>query len=167
MLLVLAMTSQVLGAEEEQAQVLYNRDVRPILSNNCFKCHGPDGEARQAELRLDHSKSAQAVLSANNPSKSKLLKRILSSDPDVQMPPPDSKLALTEAEKEILSRWVKQGGSYQQHWAFEPILKAPIPKVKQTTWPQHAIDHFVLARMEQDQPAALPRPPHANNCCDD
>jgi hypothetical protein len=149
MLLLLAMTGQLIGAEEEKAQVLYNRDVRPILSNNCFKCHGPDGEARQAELRLDHSKSAQAVLSSNNPSKSKLLKRILSSDPDVQMPPPDSKLALTEAEKEILSRWVKQGGSYQQHWAFEPILKAPIPKVKQTTWPQHAIDHFVLAQLEQ------------------
>ncbi|MFP6602445.1 MAG: DUF1549 domain-containing protein, partial [Pirellulaceae bacterium] len=107
------------------------------------------GEARQAELRLDHSKSAQAVLSPNNPSKSKLLKRILSGDPDVQMPPPDSKLALTDAEKEILSRWVKQGGRYQQHWAFEPILKAPIPKVKQTTWPQHAIDHFVLTQLEQ------------------
>ncbi|MFP6671691.1 MAG: DUF1553 domain-containing protein, partial [Pirellulaceae bacterium] len=145
----LAMTGELIGAEQEKGQVLYNRDVRPILSNNCFKCHGPDGEARQAELRLDHSKSAQAVLSPNNPSKSKLLKRILSSDPDDQMPPPDSKLALTEAEKEILSRWVKQGGSYQQHWAFEPILKAPIPKVKQTTWPQHAIDYFVLTQLEQ------------------
>ena len=149
MLLLLAMTGQVLAAEGEKGRVLYNRDIRPILSNNCFKCHGPDGEARQAELRLDRSKSAQAVLSPSNPSQSKLLKRILSSDADVQMPPPDSKLALTDAEKEILSRWVKQGGSYQQHWAFEPILKSPLPKVKQTTWPRHAIDHFVLSRMEQ------------------
>ena len=112
-LLVLALTSQLLTAQDEQNQVLYNRDVRPILSNNCFKCHGPDGEARQAELRLDQNRSAQAVLSPGKPAESELLKRIQSNDPDLQMPPPGSKLALTEAEKEILSRWVKQGSSYQ------------------------------------------------------
>ena len=158
-LLVLALTSQLLTAQDEQNQVLYNRDVRPILSNNCFKCHGPDGEARQAELRLDQNRSAQAVLSPGKPAESELLKRIQSNDPDLQMPPPGSKLTLTEAEKEILSRWVKQGSSYQQHWAFEPIRKTPVPKVKQDTWPRHPIDHFILAKLETLQ---LPPSPSTN-----
>ena len=108
LLLFLAVTGPVVGAAEDESEVLYNRDVRPILSNNCFKCHGPDGEARQGELRLDHAAAAKAVLSPGQPTKSKLLERILSEDADFQMPPPDSKLAITAAEKQILQRWIQR-----------------------------------------------------------
>jgi mono/diheme cytochrome c family protein len=149
-MLVLAITTQVAGAEGDETQVLYNRDVRPILSNNCFKCHGPDGEARQGELRLDHAAAAKPVLSPGQPTESKLIKRILSEDADFQMPPPDSKLALTAAEKETLQRWVQQGANYQRHWSFEPILKAEIPTTRKAGWPSNAVDHFVLSRLERE-----------------
>ena len=149
-ILVLAITGPVAGAEGDETQVLYNRDVRPILSNNCFKCHGPDGEARQGELRLDHAAAAKPVLSPGQPAKSKLLKRILSEDADFQMPPPDSKLALTATEKEILQRWVQEGANYQRHWSFEPIRKATIPTTRKAGWPSNAIDHFVLSRLERE-----------------
>ncbi|MCP4810913.1 MAG: DUF1549 domain-containing protein, partial [Planctomycetaceae bacterium] len=150
LLLFLVVTSPVAGAAEDESQVLYNRDVRPILSNNCFKCHGPDGEARQGELRLDHAAAAKPFLSPGQPTKSKLLKRILSEDADFQMPPPGSKLAITAAEKKILQRWIQQGANYQRHWSFEPILKADIPTTQKAGWPSNSIDHFVLSRLERE-----------------
>ncbi|HTU24883.1 MAG TPA: PSD1 and planctomycete cytochrome C domain-containing protein [Pirellulales bacterium] len=111
------------------AKIEFNRDVRPILSDNCFFCHGPDAKNRKAELRLDERDEAveSGAIVAEKPGESELVKRILSSDPDEMMPPPDSHKKLSERQKEILERWVAQGAGYQQHWAYEPPVKATIP----------------------------------------
>jgi hypothetical protein len=108
--------------------VEFNRDVRPILSDNCFFCHGPDAKNRKADLRLDlreEALTAKAIV-PEQPQQSKLVERILTDDPDELMPPPDSHKKLTALQKEILQRWIAQGAQYQQHWAYEPPVKATI-----------------------------------------
>lgn len=127
-------------------RIRFNRDVRPILSDNCFKCHGPDKEARQAGLRLDNPQDARRVLGKDGP----LLKRITSTDADVHMPPPDSKLSLTRSEIETLTRWIRQGAQYDRHWAFLPVPKVAVPQVHRADWPRNEIDRFILARLEAE-----------------
>ncbi|MFP6768910.1 MAG: DUF1549 domain-containing protein, partial [Planctomycetaceae bacterium] len=127
------------------------RDVRPILSDNCFKCHGPDENARQADLRLDVEKSARAALGNGKPKTSELIRRILSGDPDEQMPPPASKLSLTPGEIAILQRWVREGGRFAAHWSFQPVGDVKPPMVRQADWVRNPIDRFVLASLEQQQ----------------
>ena len=109
--------------------VEFNRDVRPILSDNCFFCHGPDVKNRKADLRLDLRDEAvtTGAIVPEQPQQSELVKRILTDDPDELMPPPDSHKKLTALQKEILQRWVAQGAKYQQHWAYEPPVKAAVP----------------------------------------
>jgi hypothetical protein len=116
------------------AKVEFNRDVRPILSDNCFHCHGPDKNARQAELRLDlRDEAIKAAESGETPivpgklDKSELVRRIQSDDADVVMPPTDSHKTLTSRQKEILTRWIEQGAEYQLHWSFERPVKADVP----------------------------------------
>src|SRR5262245_45571610 len=116
------------------AKVEFNRDVRPILSDNCFHCHGPDTKAREADLRLDirdeavkEAGSGATPIVAGKASESELVRRILSKDADERMPPPDSHKKLTSRQKQILQRWVEQGAEYQQHWSFEPPVKPAIP----------------------------------------
>ncbi|MBQ18631.1 MAG: hypothetical protein CMJ65_16070 [Planctomycetaceae bacterium] len=127
------------------------RDVRPILSDNCFKCHGPDENARKADLRLDTEKSARAALGNGKPETSKLVQRILSGDPDEQMPPPASKLSLTPGEIAILQRWVREGGRFAAHWSFQSVGDVKPPMVRQAGWVRNPIDRFVLASLEQQQ----------------
>ena len=134
--------------QQKAAQIDFARDVRPILSDKCFKCHGPDAAARKADLRLDQRKVAQAVLTFEAGAQSELVRRISSTDPTEQMPPPGSKLNLTAAEVLTLRQWVSQGAPYQGHWAFQPALAAPLPPVSNRPWPRNEIDYFVLARME-------------------
>src|SRR5205823_5859539 len=105
--------------------VEYNRDVRPILSNNCFKCHGPDAKERQAGLRLDvraealkPAESGRRAIVPGRPSGSALVRRIFSDRADYVMPPPESNKRLTPAERELLRRWIEQGAEYQPHWSF-------------------------------------------------
>ncbi|MGB7957216.1 MAG: c-type cytochrome domain-containing protein, partial [Minisyncoccia bacterium] len=120
----------VLAAEPQvPATVEFNRDVRPILSDNCFFCHGPDAKNRKADLRLDLRDEAVTLgaIVPEQPGQSELVKRILSEDPDELMPPADSHKKLTAAQKEILQRWIGQGAKYQQHWAYELPVKAVIP----------------------------------------
>jgi hypothetical protein len=136
----------------------YNLHVRPILSDKCFACHGPDAKARQGGLRLDLADSAYASLK-ENPSmhgikpkerdKSGVWLRIISEDPELLMPPPKANLALSADEIEILGKWIDQGAVYKPHWAFLPPKKAEIPKVKKKNWPKNEIDYFVLAEMEK------------------
>lgn len=137
-------------------QLSYNFHVRPILSDKCFACHGPDANKREAGLRLDVEESAYAALQENpeahaivpgEPTKSEVIRRILTSDPDEKMPPPDSNLSLSEEEIGILEKWVMQGGKYEKHWAFVPPVKSELPEVKDESWPINEIDHFVLAKM--------------------
>jgi hypothetical protein len=111
------------------AKIEFNRDVRPILSENCFYCHGNDANHRKAKLRLDIREDAlkKEAFVPGNPDKSELVARIVATDPDEIMPPPDSHKELTAQQKEILRRWVAQGAEYQQHWSYEKPVKAAVP----------------------------------------
>ena len=135
----------------------FNRDVRPILSDRCFACHGPDNEDRQAGLRLDLREAAIAPLESGltaivpgDLAKSEIIARITSSDPDVVMPPPRLNKPITPAEAEILKRWITEGAEYRGHWAFERVERPAVPEVKTTAWAKTPIDRFILARLEQE-----------------
>ncbi|MFN4872414.1 MAG: PSD1 and planctomycete cytochrome C domain-containing protein [Akkermansiaceae bacterium] len=132
----------------------FNRDVRPILSDNCFACHGFDPKTREAGLRLDTREGALAdndgviAIVPGNIKKSALWDRINSSDDDEVMPPPKTHKTLSSAQKKILRIWIEQGAPYEKHWSFVPPAAAAIPKVKNADWPRNPIDHFVLAKLE-------------------
>jgi mono/diheme cytochrome c family protein len=139
------------------ATVEFNRDIRPILSDNCFKCHGPDAAKRKADLRLDLEADAKAkleddvfVIAPGNPAKSELIRRITTDDADDHMPPLDSAKQLTARQVALLNRWVEQGAKWQTHWSFVPPQRPALPAVKDTAWPRNPIDRFVLARLESE-----------------
>ncbi|APZ94702.1 PSD1 and planctomycete cytochrome C domain-containing protein [Fuerstiella marisgermanici] len=144
----------------------FNREVRPLLSDRCLACHGPDAAHREAELRLDDFKSMTAdrgdyaVVVPGKPEASELLKRITSDDEDLVMPPKHLGKSLTEAEVDILHRWIASGAEINPHWAYVPPKNQPTPEVKTPEWPIHWVDNFVLARMEteglQPSPGADP-----------
>ena len=130
-------------------QVDFNFHVRPILSDRCYSCHGPDEEARKAELRLDLEQEARAVIKAGNLNGSSLVHRILSDDPETMMPPPESNLELSDKERAILIKWVKQGAQWKDHWAFETPIPQDLPELANQDWPvNNEIDHFVFKRLE-------------------
>ena len=136
----------------------FNRDVRPILSKNCFACHGPDRQHREGGFRLDLRESAvgeadsgeKPIVPGDLPA-SELVRRIESDDESEQMPPPDSHKTLSVAEKETLRQWIAAGAKYQRHWSFEPPLPHEPPTVDDAAWPRNSIDHFILARLEQEE----------------
>ena len=139
-------------------QVSYNFHIRPILSDNCFACHGPDANKREAGLRLDTEAGAYAALKENpgqhaivpgNSNKSQVVKRIFSEDVSEKMPPPASNLTITDRERKMIKKWVDQGGVYEKHWAFEPPIKKTIPKTDKDEWNHNPIDGFVFAKMEE------------------
>lgn len=136
-------------------QVDFNRDVRPVLSDVCFHCHGPDEQQRKADLRLDQAddlfsdRGSLRVLVAGAPESSHLYQRIMSEDPTEMMPPPESGRSLTSAQKKTLRRWIEQGASYQQHWSFHPPVSPALPAVHRGDWPINEIDHFILQQLEQ------------------
>ncbi|MDA1015782.1 MAG: DUF1553 domain-containing protein [Planctomycetota bacterium] len=135
-------------------RVDFNRDIRPLLSDHCFACHGPDAQQRQADLRLDLEDGAKAVIDGRRiiapgkPQLSELIKRIGSSDPEVRMPPPDFEKRLTPTQIETFRRWVEQGAKWSGHWAFDAPTRPKLPAVKNAKWIRNAIDAFVLARLE-------------------
>lgn len=138
------------------ADVDFARDVRPILSRNCFACHGPDAGQREADLRLDRFeededvRGAAAVVVPGNTAESELITRITSDDEDVVMPPPDSGKSLTAEQIEILKRWIEQGAEYAAHWAFIPPRRPEPPAVADPRWVRNPIDAFVLARLDRE-----------------
>ncbi|HSG69811.1 MAG TPA: DUF1549 domain-containing protein, partial [Planctomycetaceae bacterium] len=134
----------------------FNRDIRPILSDKCFKCHGPDSAARQADLRLDLREDALTLLRPDDLAQSEVLARIRSTDPDVRMPPPDSNKKLSPKEIQTLQRWIEQGAEYEPHWALIPPERPALPEVSNTDWPRNEIDRFVLARLERGGLAPSP-----------
>ncbi len=151
-------------AAQPDAEVFYNRDIRPILAKHCWACHGPDEEARQADLRLDNFESAtSAAIAVNDPENSELLKRVLSHDADEVMPPPESGAPLTATQVELLRKWIASGAKYETHWAFVPPTRPSLPAVDQTTqhndWAKHPIDHYVLSKIAS---AGLTPSPVAN-----
>jgi len=142
-----------LGQQSDSA-IEFRRDVLPILSENCFACHGFDEKARQAELRLDtpegavkETESGEFAIVPGAPGKSELLARINSDDEDLVMPPPDTEKRLSKKQRELLARWIKQGAEYQKHWSFEAPKAVEPPATPDTA---HPIDRFVLARLKKD-----------------
>ncbi|MCA9144301.1 MAG: PSD1 domain-containing protein [Planctomycetaceae bacterium] len=148
-LLVLLAADAIASGEQP---VDFQRDIRPILSDKCFFCHGPDEEHREADLRLDVAESAlESVIVPGKPSDSELTIRIISSDPDAQMPPADSGKALTKSEIQLLTQWIEQGAAYQVHWAFTPPVRPPVPQLDHGPRIRNAIDAFVLERLTREQ----------------
>ncbi len=136
-----------------QPPIDFNRDVRPILSDKCFFCHGPDDKHREADLRLDQAPqpAGKSVIKAGQPDESELIRRILSTDLDKQMPPKKSGKTLTVAEIATLRRWIEQGANWATHWAYINPVKHEPPRVADESWPANWIDRFVLARLEHEQ----------------
>jgi len=134
----------------------YSRQIRPILSNNCFKCHGPDEKERQAGLRLDLSETAlkpadsgSTAIVPGRPGESELIARITATVADEVMPPPGSKKKLTPTEIELLRQWIQQGADYKLHWSYVKPQRPGFPQVHQMSWVRTGIDHFILQRLEQ------------------
>ena len=138
--------------------VSFNFHIRPVLSDKCFKCHGPDASHRQAKLRLDIPDSAYAPLKETkgafalvpgNPDSSEVYKRISSTDSSYMMPEPDSHLgALSEYEIKLFKKWIEQGAKYETHWAFTPPVKAALPENSDKDWAKNEIDHFILDKLK-------------------
>ena len=139
---------------EDSGSVDFSRDVLPILSDNCFLCHGPDPKTRQADLRLDVREGAlrtqDAVILPGKSGESEFIHRIISKDPEEVMPPPKSGHTLTIQQVEALKRWVDQGAKWGKHWALETPRAAEPPKVKDAAWPRNPIDQFVLHKLEAE-----------------
>ncbi len=145
-------------------RVSFNADIRPILSAACFKCHGFDENTRQADLRLDAVEGASYVMNSTDLSENLLWERVASTDQDTVMPPPDEQRQLSEAEKQLLRQWIEQGGTFQGHWAFEPIAPGEPPVVGEPpeaveaprAWQVNPIDRFLLAQMSRRAMAPQP-----------
>jgi hypothetical protein len=137
------------------APLEFNRHVRPILSDKCFQCHGPDNAHREADLRLDDEQNAKQsrdgnyVIAAGKPEQSMLIERITSSDESMRMPPSESGKSLSAKEIAVLKQWVSEGAVYQAHWSYLAPKRPDPPKVKNASWPRGDIDRFVLAQIEQ------------------
>lgn len=143
----------------------FNFHIKPILSDRCFACHGPDVNARKGDVRLDEesfafnlldSLKSYYVIKPGDLRKSELFQRIINDDEEQIMPPPESNLSLSEYEIALIKRWIEQGAEWKPHWSFIQPEKSSLPKVEQSNWPQNAIDYFVLDKLE-----ALKRKPSA------
>ncbi len=150
------MVSAVTAGSDGRAALLeFNRDIRPILSENCFQCHGQDPAKREAKLRLDDRGVATtprdgiAAIVPGQPGESEMIRRITSREPSEMMPPPESHKSLKPPQAALLRQWIAEGAPYQRHWAFEVPVRRPLPPVRATAWPRTAIDRFVLARLER------------------
>jgi hypothetical protein len=143
-------------AVKSPGKVQYARDIQPILSSNCFLCHGPDKRNRKAGLRLDLPEEATRALKdggraivPGKPQESELVARIFSTESD-RMPPAKSHKTLKDAEKLLLKRWIAEGAVYQKHWAFSPPERPALPAVKNANWPRNAVDYFILNKLESE-----------------
>lgn len=156
---VCACRSDTGSAVKLPKKIDFNFHIKPILSDRCFACHGPDEKARKGGLRLDTEAGAFALLDsaenryaivAGNAHRSELVHRITTADPELLMPPPESNLSLSPYEVALLQRWVEQGAEWKSHWAFLPPEKPVLPEVRHEQWPQNEIDRFVLARLDRE-----------------
>ena len=141
----------------------FNRDVRPILSDNCFACHGPDDKHRMANLRLDTEEGLFAdrgsyrIVAPGDLAKSRLLARISATAPASRMPPQQAGTTLTEAQIATMRKWIEQGAKWERHWAFVPPQRPAMPAVRNEKWARNPIDRLVLARLEREATQALAR----------
>jgi hypothetical protein len=148
---------------EPAGSISFNRDIRPILSDTCFQCHGPDNATRKADLRLDKEQDAtatrdgHAAIVRGNPSGSELIHRITHADPDERMPPTESGRVLTPDKISLLNRWIQEGAKWQAHWSFIPPQRPDLPNVDRQDWRSNPIDRFILHRLEKE--GLQPSPP--------
>jgi len=136
----------------------FNREIRPILAQRCFKCHGMDDTARKARLRFDvreaalkGGKSGVPAIVPGKPDESEMVRRVFSEEESEVMPPPATKTALTAEEKVKIRAWIAAGAEYASHWAFVVPRRPALPKVKNTAWAKNPIDRFILAKLEQEE----------------
>ena len=154
-----------LGQDAPSQDIQFNRDIRPILSENCFRCHGPDSAHREAGLRLDvrddaiDKRASGAAIVPGDPATSQLVSRITSNDPHAKMPPENSGRNLTPRQIELLQTWISNGAKYEAHWSLVPPRTHEPPEVKNRNWPRSPIDCFVLAKLEQQQLQPSPEAP--------
>lgn len=147
------------------AAVDFNRDIRPILSDKCFHCHGPDEEKREADLRLDSYEGAteggefEVPIEPGKPNESEVIARILNLDPDEIMPPPETHKKVTAKELALLKEWITQGAQYDEPWTYKSPVNSPSPEVQTKDWPVNFIDQFIIARLEKE---AIPPSPDAD-----
>jgi hypothetical protein len=169
-LAILSLACLTLAAQTPAATgpINFSRDIHPIISENCFACHGPDAEARKAKLRLDTRDGAlkthddKTPIVPHHPEQSELVRRILTSDPDDHMPPPDSGKSLTPHQIELLQQWIKEGADYTKQWSFQPISDPPVPAVNNPQFIiRNPIDNFILARLEKEKLTQSPEAPRA------
>ena len=143
------------------ASVDFNRDIRPLLSDQCFQCHGPDETHREAGLRLDVRDGVlagdQPIVRPHDLAGSELFSRITTDDPDQQMPPRESGKPLTDPQIELIRSWIQQGAVWQEHWSFIPPTRPDTPTTSNASWSRNKIDSFVLSRLESlgRQPASV------------
>jgi mono/diheme cytochrome c family protein len=156
---LLVLGAPLARAETGQAakRIDYNRSIRPIFSDTCFACHGPDAETRMANLRLDtkdggafEERDGHRLIVPGDSASSRLFQKINSKDDAERMPPPTSGMKLTEKQIELIKQWIDEGAKWESHWAFEPPQRLAQPVVKQKEWVRNPIDSFVLARLEQE-----------------
>ena len=153
---VFALLLAFTNAASADEKVDFNREVRTVLANSCFTCHGPDSAERKAELRLDTLVGATrdlggyAAVVPGDAAKSEIIARLKSDDPDLRMPPADSGKQISPEQIEVLEKWINQGAEYRGHWAYERIERPETPVVKQVNWATNAIDKFVLAKLESE-----------------
>jgi hypothetical protein len=167
MVLVLPMILASVCLHAADDVISYSREIRPLLSDRCFACHGPDDGKREAELRLDipegdqgpfHARDGRQALRPGDLESSELWSRLTTDDPSLQMPPPESgKSPLTDAQKELVRRWIQQGASYEKFWSFDPLRPQVLPLVENKGWLGNRIDQFVLATLEKKR--MQPQPP--------
>src|SRR6266496_3605753 len=144
----------LMAAPRETPKVDFNRDIRPILSDHCYACHGPDENKRKAGLRFDRPEEALKTLKSGNRAivpgdvdKSTLVQRLTSRDPDEVMPPPKEGKPLRAAQVELLIRWVREGAERKNHWSLIVPERPALPEVRERNWPRNEIDYFVLERL--------------------
>ncbi len=151
-----AVATAVAREPSANAAVDFRRDIRPLLSDKCFFCHGPDERQRQAGLRLDTrdglfaERKGGRPVAAGSATSSLLWRRITHADADQRMPPADSGKSLTREQVELVRRWIDEGAEWREHWAYVPPRRPPVPTVRDTTWPANEIDQFILARLEHE-----------------
>ncbi|HEY2934388.1 MAG TPA: DUF1553 domain-containing protein [Acidobacteriota bacterium] len=153
----IASASRSQGGEPIPQSVEFNRDIRPIFSDNCFACHGPDEAKRRSKLRLDTEAGAfvdlegRRAIVPGNPQQSEIYRRVSSQDETERMPHISSGRKLTERQIELIRRWIEQGARWQKHWSLIPPQRPPLPKVSNTRWPRNPIDFFILERLERER----------------
>jgi mono/diheme cytochrome c family protein len=149
---VLPLAFRVAAADDAipLADIRFNEHIRPILSEHCFACHGPDSAGRKGDLRLDVRDAAieSGAVAAGDSKSSELIARINSDDPELVMPPPDSRRKLTAEDKELLAGWINSGAEYQKHWSFIKPSRPAVPQPAiDKTWSTNAIDDFVQQKL--------------------